>query len=128
MSHEHTQYALWSDRRKKWYRGAKWWRWTRFVSFAALHNTTEILSSQSISLPGVDYARDGLRLFEISYREKSLPHAEWSIMKPAIPMCDKLGCGLPATHVGNVNWRKVKACELHAAEIECPDILEQPHA
>jgi hypothetical protein len=33
-----TEFSIWSKSKRRWYRGAKLWRWTRFYRFAARHD------------------------------------------------------------------------------------------
>jgi hypothetical protein len=35
-------YAIYSPS-KGWFRGARWWRWTRFKKFSAFHDTPHLL-------------------------------------------------------------------------------------
>lgn len=39
-----TRFSVYSFKRRRWFRGSRFWRWTRFYAFAAKHDTPFILS------------------------------------------------------------------------------------
>ena len=55
-----TRYAIYDPATKRWFRGASWWRWTRFECFAAWHDDEADGNDASSTFRFVWFNRDSL--------------------------------------------------------------------